>query len=108
MIVTESNEHTSLLSDLKTGSKSAFEKIYHLHYKPLRYYTEQLISNQDEAREIVTETFIKVYQKRTDFESIQGLRSYLYVTAKNACMDFYRAQKRNATAETELAYLQSA
>jgi RNA polymerase sigma-70 factor (family 1) len=102
--VTGGDQYIDLLNGFRQGSKTAFEKIYQLHYKQLRYFTERIITNQDEAREIVTDTFIKVYQRRSDFDSIQGLRSYLFVTAKNACMDFFRNQKRNAAAEIELEY----
>lgn len=102
--MTGGDQYSDLLNGFRQGNKTAFEKIYQLHYKQLRYFTERIITNQDEAREIVTDTFIKVYQRRSDFDSIQGLRSFLFVTARNACMDFFRVQKRNAAAESELEY----
>jgi len=45
------------------------------------------------ARDIAQETFIKVYEKRGDFDTEDKARSFLYITAKNKSLDYLKHQK---------------
>lgn len=45
------------------------------------------------AEDIAAESFIKAWQKRQDFASLEKLKAFLFVVAHNAALDYLRAKK---------------
>ncbi|MDR3246207.1 MAG: sigma-70 family RNA polymerase sigma factor [Prevotellaceae bacterium] len=62
-----------------------FEPIYRFALK----YTE----DHDSARDIAQETFIRLYERRNDFDSQEKAKSFAYITAKNSSLDYLKHQK---------------
>lgn len=91
-----------LLRRLKQGDTVAFDYIYDLYYKPICFFSEKILTNQLLAEDIATESFVKLLQKNPEFDTIQQLRSFLYRTAKNACIDELRSQKRHLQSHEEI------
>lgn len=83
-----------LLGALKQGDETAFDRVYGMYYKPLCFFAERFVSNPTTAEDIVTESFIKLIQRSPEFETIRHLKSYLYTSTRNACIDELRMQKR--------------
>lgn len=82
-------EHTVLINYLQTGKEEGLTAIFHLYKRPLLYFSTQFVSRQV-AEEIVSDTFIKVWNRREQFHNMNSLRAFLYVTAKNACLNHLR------------------
>lgn len=79
-------------------------RLYDLYYRPLCYYTEKIVKNSQEAEDIVVETFLKLINKRGDFEKLSEIRSFLYTAARNASIDYLRKIKRQHQSHLELLY----
>ena len=79
-------------------------RLYDLYYRPLCYYTEKIVKNSQEAEDIVVETFLKLINKREDFEKLSEIRSFLYTAARNASIDYLRKIKRQHQSHLELLY----
>lgn len=84
---------------------SSIRKLYDTFYRPLCYYAEKIVNNQQEAEDIVVETFLKLIRKCNDFEKFSEMKSFLYTTTKNASIDYLRKIKRQQQAQSELLYL---
>lgn len=83
----------------KLGSTSveemnrAFNLIFE-KYRYLVYYVSfDILKNEEEAKDIVNETFLKMFENRSDFESESNLKYYLLVTAKNLSINRYKQKK---------------
>ena len=72
------------------GDSEAFSCLYRQHHQSLAYYSHQLINHKQHAEEIVTDIFIKLLRKRKDFTSTQDIKTFLYVSTRNACYDYLR------------------
>ncbi|HXO74456.1 MAG TPA: sigma-70 family RNA polymerase sigma factor, partial [Puia sp.] len=46
---------------------------------------------------VVSDVFIKVWEKRKELEKIDNLKVYLYVSTRNIAFNYLDKQKRNAT-----------
>ena len=78
---------TELLSLLKEKDIAAFDQLFDKYYKPLVIYAKRIVQDMEDARDLVQDTFIKFWQKDNDFNSLAALRSFLYVSVRNACLD---------------------
>ena len=101
------NNHQELIHQLTKGDNAAFETIYNHYFNSVFYFAMRFVTNAQEAEDITTETFLKCWQKRTDFENIHKLQSFLYTTTRNACINALRSEKRQSEREKQLSYLLS-
>ncbi len=96
---------SDIVAGLLRNEAAAIRQLYDWFYRPLCYYAERIIHDKPEAEDIVVETFLKLLQKRNDFGRLAEIKAFLYTATRNACIDFYRREKRHQRSEEELAYL---
>lgn len=96
-----------IIAQLKNGDQKAMEPLFKLYHRGLLYFANQLIHNQEQAEDIVADTFSKVWQKNKDFERLASIRSFMYVTIKNACINHIRSTERKAASHKEILHLMS-
>lgn len=87
------------------GDPEALGYFFDLHYKALCFFTEGLIDDQAEAEDIVADCFLKIWKGNRKIETAQSIKAFLYVSCKNACIDYFRKLKVKTTAQ-EAAYRQ--
>jgi RNA polymerase sigma factor (sigma-70 family) len=84
---------TELLHNFQRGEEAAVRTLYDLHYRPLVYFAAEILMDQEEAEDIAVDSFLKLLERREGFQSLPSIRSYLYTTVKNACVDVLRRTK---------------
>lgn len=94
-----------LLEGFRNGNEKAIRKLYVLYYRPLCYFNQKLINYSQEAEDISTETFLKLLQKKEDFDSLSDIKGFLFTASKNACYDFLRKEKRHNKSHKEIGFL---
>lgn len=80
----------------------AFNEVYNKLYRKLFLFANSLIANTEEARDIVTESFIKLWSQENYFSNMSHLQVYFYTVIKNACIDYLRRDKLKAKIENRL------
>lgn len=68
-------------------------------------YAHGLINNEPAAEDIVEESFIKLWEKRTSVQSAASVKPYLYAIVRNACVDYLKKNKSEATAKKQILWL---
>lgn len=94
-----------LLKAFQAGEDSAFTEVYEKYSRQLLFFTERLTGNKEVAEDIVADSFIKLMKRQENFSSLQKLKSYLFRIARNAGLDWLRAEKRHSACHDELKYL---
>ena len=89
------NNDFDLLEGFRNGNEIAIRKLHVLYYRPLCYFNQKLVHSSQEAEDISTETFLKLLQKKDDFDRLSDIKSFLFTASKNACYDFLRKEKRH-------------
>ncbi|QBQ42093.1 sigma-70 family RNA polymerase sigma factor [Sphingobacterium psychroaquaticum] len=84
-----------LVENLRKGSQEGFVAVYHYFYKTLNFFVLRYLKNAEQAEEILADVFMKVWTRRTDFESAESLRAFLYIAAKHASLNAIRDQKKD-------------
>jgi RNA polymerase sigma-70 factor (ECF subfamily) len=82
----------------------AFAFIFRLHRKPLVYFAEKILGIREEAEDIVADSFMKLWAKHADFDSLPEIKSFLYITTRNACLNFLKYSKRVSSLQKEYSY----
>lgn len=84
-----------LIHLFQQGDRKALHQVYALYQRPLCFFTEQLITDTMAAEDIVSECFISAFQRKEDFPSLGQLKSFLFTAARNAALNYLKAQKRH-------------
>ncbi|QIA08916.1 RNA polymerase sigma-70 factor [Draconibacterium halophilum] len=79
-----------MLAELAKGQERAFDYIFRKYYKALCAQATVYVKDIDTAQGIVQESFIKLWGKREQAESIKNLPSYLTSMVRNQCIDYMR------------------
>jgi len=96
---------TTMLTELRKESPKAFAFFFDQHYNALCYFAERLVRDQLVAEDIVEESFMKLWDKRADFENEHGIKAFLYVTTRNACINVIKQMQRDNLSQAEMLYL---
>lgn len=95
-----------MLLDFQAGKPEAYQGIFRLFYQPLCLFLVKMGLDRFVAEEIVHDTFLKLWNKNRDFSEINGLRSFLYVSCKNAALNLLDKAKRLRVKEEGYQYSQ--
>ena len=94
-----------IIDTLKKGGPDALQSLLKQYYSPLCLFAERLVADRAAAEDIVGESFIKLWNKRGDFESTQNIKAFMYITVRNACLNYLKQAKRDSLNQKQLAYL---
>lgn len=87
------------------GDENAFATIYNLQYPVIYYYARHFVPDAQDARDITTETFVKLWKLRANFDNIHKISTFLHITTRNACIDVLRHKKWKAGKHQQLIQL---
>jgi RNA polymerase sigma-70 factor (family 1) len=84
-------EHTML--DFRQGDRDAFALVFNVYYSFLVVFAKKFTGTQSEAEDIVTEAFIALSQRVQHFNTEINIKAFLYVTVRNKCFNYLKAEK---------------
>ncbi len=83
----------ALFNKLTQGDEKAFETLFNAYYAPLCLYASHVLSNDEKAEEIVQELFVYLWSQRNSLTINSSLRSYLFRSVKNQCINWIQHLK---------------
>lgn len=93
-----------LVKQLKKGSHKAFSALYDQYFDLLYGFIFSLIRSHEQTKEIVQETFIKVWVNHPKIDTNLSFKAWLYKIAKNHLLDQLKKQWNNVLFEDYLNY----
>ena len=75
-----------LMERLQNGDESTFEVIYKMYAPRLYYFVYEYIPQKDISENIVQETLMVLWNKKSDLIANTNLGAYLFTVAKNNCL----------------------
>jgi RNA polymerase sigma-70 factor (family 1) len=77
------------------NDEQAYEELFHYFYSSLYQFALSFVKTGQLAEEVVSDVFIRIWQKRAVLAGIQDIKLYLFVSTKNTALNYLRQQKRN-------------
>lgn len=85
----------------KTGDQFAFTQVFDHFYGPLCGFANYILQDKCSAQDVVSDVFIKLWEKGGEFSSIYSLKGWLFVTTRNTCYNVRKHVKRHNTLTDE-------
>jgi len=98
---------TDIIIKCKSGNKEAFREIVQKHQRLVFSLALKMLCDEEEAKDMVQETFIRVWQNIEDYDLKRPFVTWLYTIASRLCLDRLKQMKRILPLPTDEKVLQS-
>ena len=96
------NPDIDIIGRIKSGDRSALKVLFDKYYASLTRFGFLYVKDKDIAEEIVQEFFVHFWIKRESLSINNSIKSYLYRSVRNKCLNYNRDTKKNLSIESEL------
>lgn len=80
-----------------------FSAVFEQYYGTLCYYAERMQLAPDDAEDVVSAVFLKLWNRLDPFRDLNHLQAFLYRSTRNACLDHLKQSTREK--ERQLVFL---
>ena len=86
----------SYLLAIREGSNSAFETVFRTYYDDLSRYAFSILKKSEESEDLVQQVFVNFWEKREQTIISGSLKSYLFRSVHNHCLNKIKHEKVKA------------
>ena len=79
------------------NDQHAFAQLYVSSMPFLLQFANSIIKNKELAEEIVSDVFIRIWQKRANLKAVENFKLYLYISTKNTSLNYLSRHFRKET-----------
>lgn len=79
-----------LLAKLNNEDPSAYKELFSATFKPLTIFAFRMTDDEDEAEDIAISAIRKLFGKKLNFNAIEQLQAYLYISVRNSALNYLR------------------
>lgn len=103
-------EHTLIESLQMTNSieiinDERIEQLFNEYYSLLTVYANKFLKDLDDSREVVQDVFVKLYDKKERIKIHTSVKSHLYQSVRNACLNIIKQNKNRSLHHENIMYL---
>ncbi|WNC73480.1 sigma-70 family RNA polymerase sigma factor [Thalassotalea psychrophila] len=91
----------TLISLALKGKKSAWMTLLKRYEKPIYNYTLRMVSNPDDALDLLQDIFMAVFKNLASFRGDSKFNSWLFRIAHYRCIEYYRRKKPHQSLDDE-------
>lgn len=98
----ENREIKRLLTAVSLNNdQAAYKELFVLLHNRLKQFAYSILKSNEESEELVSDVFIRIWEKREQLPDIESPLLYFYTTVKNLALNRLSKQKRQASASAE-------
>ncbi|MEC5145194.1 RNA polymerase sigma-70 factor [Chitinophaga sp. 212800010-3] len=88
---------------LQNGDMASFRHLVKEFGTSLRYFAAGIVGNEQEAEEIVSDVFVKIWQQRGQLPAPEHFKFYLFKAVKNTALNYLKSNGRRQAHQAEWA-----
>ena len=92
----QQSEITELVNQSIQGNTQAFRKLVETHQAMIYSLAYRMLCNEDDAKDIVQETFIRAWKHLSTYNTKMKFTTWLFAISSNLCYDSLKTLKRKA------------
>ncbi|MBL4624985.1 MAG: RNA polymerase sigma-70 factor [Flavobacteriales bacterium] len=77
----------NIVDRIQKGEKNALEELFRACYEDLCGYANGFLKDADETEDVVQEMFFQLWEKREELNITSSVKSYLYRSIHNSCLN---------------------
>lgn len=86
--------NSDIIRQCKGGNKEAFRTVVQTHQRAVFSLALKMLADEEEAKDVVQETFIRVWQSIRDYDPQKPFSTWLYTIASRLCLDHLKRMRR--------------
>jgi RNA polymerase sigma-70 factor, ECF subfamily len=79
-----------LIEDFQNGDEFAFVSLYNRYKGPVYAFCVKMVGDREMARDVMQETFLRVYENRDRLSNTTAFKSWVFTIARNQCLNQLR------------------
>ena len=83
----------AVINNFRKGDQKALRHIFAELYPTLCYFACKYVQDKDEAEDITQEVFIELWNQREKFTGISHIKTFLYISVRNRCLNVLKHQR---------------
>ena len=76
-----------IITLIKRGDKGAFREVFDHYFNPLAAFGYKYVKDQYAVEDMVQEVFISFWEQGANFDHINAVKSFLYTSVRNKCLN---------------------
>ena len=84
----------NILIQCQNGDREAFRSVVQTYQRMVFSLALKMLADEDDAKDVVQETFIRVWQKIGGFDVQRSFATWLYTIASRLCLDHIKRGRR--------------
>lgn len=81
------------IHQLSNDDKNSFKGIFNEYYQPLCHLSKYYLEDRDEAKEVVQDAFLKLWEIRQNLNPDSNLRNFLFTLVRNNCLNILKRRQ---------------
>ena len=83
-----------MITRCQQGDKEAFRWVVQTHQRMLFSLALKMLCDEEEAKDVVQDTFIRVWQRIREYDSDKAFTTWIYTIASRLCLDRLKRMSR--------------
>jgi RNA polymerase sigma-70 factor, ECF subfamily len=83
MYIKMKENDSDIIGELKTGSNSAFELLFHRYADHIYHFALKYYFSEEEAEDVVQDVFLKIWQIKDDLNPESSFESFIFTISRN-------------------------
>ena len=89
------NDEKKLVAQLRNNEVKSFDILFEKYSAKLYRFSFSLLKNHEDSKEIVQETFFRVWDKRREIDSSKSFKSFLFTISYHLIIDHLRLKLKD-------------
>lgn len=90
------------IGSIRKGDRTAFKKLVEMYQQPAFRLAFRILGNEEEAKDTVQDSFIKIWQKIGSYDSSREFIPWMYRIVANTAADRLRSMRRHVMVPIDL------
>ena len=92
------------VESFREGDELSLAHFFKLHYRSLCYFVTKIIQDVEEAEDIVTVAFVKLWESRNNFQTATNIKAFLFISCRNASLNYLKQLQRLTVNQQEYVH----
>jgi RNA polymerase sigma-70 factor (ECF subfamily) len=84
-------DEAAFIFAFQQGDEKALNFIFKKYSKGIIFFAAKIVHDLHLAEDIVSESYVKLWRIHRSFDSVANIRSFLFVTTRNACYNYLKS-----------------